>query len=92
MVKITISKLFIQLVREKNESSYKNKRDKIKIFIWVLIDQKRINDSNMIYNYCFSYYKVCKNVIYEAVQELKEKKIINSIAKLGDSRKNLLFL
>lgn len=86
-----MNEIFIRLIREKNNSNYKKKRDKIKIFIWLLIENKKINDSNMIYNYCSAYYKVCKNVINEALKELKEKEIIISMAKLGDSRKSLLF-
>jgi len=86
-----MNEIFIRLIREKNNNNHKRKRDKIKIFVWLLIENKKINDSNMIYNYCSVYYKVCKNVIKEAIKELKEKALIISMANLGDNRKTLLF-
>jgi len=87
-----VNEVFIKLVREKNNQKRKRKRDKIKIFIWLLMKEKKLSDSNQIYNYCYSYYDCCKNVVYEAVKEMREKEIITLNKRLGDCRRKLLFI
>jgi len=54
--------------------------------------EKKLSDSNQIYNYCYSYYDCCKNVVYEAVKEMREKEIITLNKRLGDCRRKLLFI
>ncbi len=87
-----MNETFIKLVRERNKHTRKHKRDTIKIFIWLLLKEKRVIDSYHIYNYCILFYGICKNVVNEAMNELKKDNLIASTVKLGDGRKRIFFM
>lgn len=70
----------------------KNNYVKSLFFIYKLIKEKKINDLDLLKNYCKTYYKFSNSTFYKGIAFLQDNNFISKIKMLGDTRKKVVFL
>jgi len=67
------------------------KTHKLIYFLFKLIEEKKINNIDILKNYIFVYYNVSNNTFQTALRILKNNNLIRISRNLSDCRKRIVF-